>query len=211
MKDVFETNFSRNLSAVCVIAAPTLLFTSSLLGVLSPQTIFLRYILGKAGLGLFVFAIFALIQILRPQMEKFALIVGGMAIIGAINGATLYSFGYFGAEMKNAGFDATTLQTFQTFYKQIYITVVMIPLPGLFFPIGLLLLSVGSYLKKTVSRPAAIILVIAAITFPMGRIPGNRAIFVVTDFLFLVSMVIIGWQILSSSFAFSKEAKYAQI
>ncbi len=210
MQNIFETKFSHNLSAICLIAAPLLLLTGSLTTLLSPQSFYVRYVFGKAGLAIFVFAVFVLVQMLRPQMEKLALISGGMAIIGAISGTTLYSFVYYADEMSNRGFDAATTQSLETLFRQVYMTMVLMPLPGLFFPLGLTILAVGLFVKKITPRPAAVILAIGAISFPFGRIPGNVTIFVVTDVLFTISLGFIGWQILSSSFAVQQNLNYSQ-
>lgn len=211
MKDAFETIFSRNLSAICLIAAPTFFVISDLVSLISTDFYYISYIFGKAGTAMFVFAIFVLVQMLRPQMEKLAIISGGMTIIGAISGSTLVSFVYFAEEMSKSGIDAGTMQTLETLFRQVYITMVFMPLPGLFFPLGLTILSLGLFLKKTVPRPITVILALGAISFPFGRIPGNVTVFVVTDFLFTVSLGFIGWQILSSSFALKQKLNYSEV
>jgi hypothetical protein len=158
---------------------------------------------------MFVFAIFVLVQMLKPKMEKLALIAGGMAIIGAISGTTLISFVYYGNELKSFGLDAVALQPIKTAFGQFYMTMVFVPLPGLFLPIGLFVLSIGLFWKKIVPRPVALILAIAAFSFPFGRIPQNTTIFVITDLLFLISMGYVGWQIFSSALIGQKHLSYS--
>lgn len=209
MKNIFETNFSRNLSAVCLIAAPLLLLTGSLIALISNEINFASYIFAKAGAAMFVFAIFVLVQILKPEMEKLAVIAGGMAIIGAISGATLVSFLYFGTELKSIGLDAATLQTIKTSLGQFYMTMVFLPLPGLFLPIGLTILSIGLFVKKQIPRSVTVILAVAAISFPLGRIPQDFTIFIITDSLFFISMSCIAWQIFSSTLAEKSQLEFS--
>lgn len=209
MKDVYKTNVSRNLSAVCLIAAPLLLLTGSLFALVSNEINFASYVFSKAGAAMFVFAIFVLVQMLKPEMEKLALIAGGIAIIGAISGTTLVSFIHFGNELKSFGLDAATLQTMKTSFGEFYMTMVFVPLPGLFLPIGLTALSVGLFWKKVVPRPVAVVLAVAAISFPFGRIPQIPAIFVITDSLFLISLGYTGWQIFSSALSRQRQLNFS--
>jgi hypothetical protein len=210
MKDIFESSFTRNLSALCLMAAPLCLLISSSMGISSESMTYPKYVFGKAGIALFVFAIFALVQMLRPQMEKLAIIGGGMAIIGAISGTTLISFLYYYNQSQGIGFDAAALQQSNNLLKQVYMTMVFVPLPGLFFPIGLVMLSVGLFIKKVIPRSAAVILAVGAITFPMGRIPQNGTIFIITDALFLISLAPVAWQVFSSGSAQESRMSYAK-
>jgi hypothetical protein len=209
MKNIFETNFTRNLSAICLIAAPFLLLTGSISALISKDFNFASYIFGKAGAAMFVFAIFVLVQMLKPEMEKLAVIAGGMAITGAISGTTLVSFVYYGNELKNSGLDAAALQSIKTALGSFYMTMVFVPLPGLFLPIGLFVLSVGLFWKKIVPRPVAVVLAVAAISFPLGRIPQNATIFAITDSLFLISLGYVGWQVFSSTLTKQSQLSYS--
>ncbi|MEZ5426253.1 MAG: hypothetical protein R2747_08315 [Pyrinomonadaceae bacterium] len=197
MYDQTQTNLSRNLSSICLAGAPAGMFIGSLIMYLSPENYFVAYIFSKVGIGLFVFAIFAVVQMLRPHLEKTALIAGGMAILGAINGATLYSFGYFFRVMSHAGADQATTGAFERIFREVYLTVVQIPLPGIFFPLGLLILAVGLFRSKLVPAGVAVLLALAAISFPMGRIPANPLICLITDLLLTVSLGLIAWQTLN--------------
>lgn len=158
-----------------------------------------------------VFAIFVLVQMLKPHTEKLALIAGGMAISGAISGATLVSFIYFRSEMENNGFDTATIQSLQTLLKQVYIVIVFMPLPGLFFPIGLLILSIGLLLKNIVPRLITITLVSGAMLFPFGRISENSIIVVISDFLFVISLSYTSWQVFGSTVNLKKKLDYSQV
>ncbi len=210
MNDVFESNFTRSLSAICLIVAPALLLTSSLMSIISTEINYPKYIFGKVGSCLFVFAIFTLVQMLKPEMEKLAIIAGGMAIIGIISGTTLYSFLYYFHEMKASGLDATAMQTSENLLRQVYLTMVFVPLPGWFFPIGLMILSIGLFAKKIIPRPVVVLLAIAAISFPMGRIPKNPIVCVTTDSLFLISMSCIAWQVFSSSLVKQRSLEFSK-
>lgn len=194
MNNKSTNSFRKNLYAISLIIAPLLLLIGDTL-MFAFNLHFAFYLLGKAALALFVFAIFVLIHLLRERTDRLGLIGGAIAIIGAISGTTLFSFTYFYNEILRSGFDAAMLQSVEQTIKQVYLIMVLFPLPGLFFPIGLLILSIGLFWKNAVPRWTAIALGLGAILFPMGRIPGILPISIVSDILFLLSMSYIGWRI----------------
>lgn len=202
MDNLSADNFRKNLSAISLIAAPLLLLIGDLVG-LEPRLYYVHYFLCKAALAMFIFAVFALVELLRPFADRIGLIGGGMAIIGAISGATLFSFVYFYNEMANAGIektvDAVTVETLGQIFQRVYMTMVLAPLPGLFFPIGLLILSICFFASKLVPRPIAVALGLGAILFPAGRIPGILSVSIVSDVFLAASMCFIGWRLLVRS------------
>ena len=198
MKGSSHGNFRKNLAAASLIAAPLLLLAGDAAAAASPETHFVRYFLCKLGFAFFVFAFFVLVDLLKPYADRLGLIAGGMAIIGAISGATLFSFVYFYAEARAVGaFDPASAAN--SLFERVYSTMVMVPLPGLFFPVGLTILSIGLFWKKVVPRPAAALLAAGAILFPIGRIPGILSISIVSDIFLAASMCFIGWRLATRS------------
>jgi hypothetical protein len=207
MKDVFATDFSRKLAAVTLFAAPLLLLTGSLFGFVAPENFHLQYVFGKAGFVMFVFAAFVLTQLIRPQLEKTGIIGGGIAVIGAVAGAILYSYVYLANVLHTSGaFSGTVEQLF----KEAYMVQVWYPAPGPFFPLGLTILAVCLFVKRIVPRPVAFVLAAGAISFPFGRIPGNINVFLVTDMLLSVSMGYIGWRLLTADAVPAPELKLSE-
>lgn len=198
MKNLSTGNFRNNLAAASVAVAPIMLLAGDLIG-FAPDLYYAHYALAKAALAMFVFAIFALVELLRRDADKLGLIGGGMAIIGAISGTTLFSFGYFYNEVSRSGLDASTAQSVEQIFRQVYGVMVFVPLPGLFFPIGLIILSIGLFWTKVVPHWTAIALGLGALLFPVGRIPGILTVSVISDIFLTLSMCFIGWQILARS------------
>jgi hypothetical protein len=207
MKNSTNNNFRENLAAISLAAAPILLLTGDLTG-FAPDLYFAHYLLAKAGLAAFVFAVIVLIEMLRPHSDRLGLIGGGMAIIGAISGTTLFSFAYFYKEMGGGGFDAATWQSFEQVFSKVYLVMVFAPLPGLFFPLGLITLSVGLFKTKVVSRWAAIALGLGAFLFPVGRIPGILPVSIASDVFLALSLCFIGWQMLARSSSSRRHEKF---
>lgn len=190
-----ESNFTKKVSAVCLIAAPLLLLTGDLCG-FAENAYYWHYFFGKAAFAAFVFAIFALVDFLKPFSERLSVVAGGTAIIGAISGATLFSFGYLDGALAKNGFEMEKMPELATVLSAVYQTMVFAPLPGLFFPIGLLILSINLFRVKAVPRAASFALAFGAVLFPAGRIPGVLQISVASDLFLNVALVLIGWRIL---------------
>ena len=198
MNNLLDSSFRKYLAAFCLIAAPIVLLIGDAAAYFFNAQ-FAFYLCGKVSLTLFVFAVFVLVDLLRPFADRLGLIAGGMAIIGAISGTTLFSLVYFYNEASKGVIDAAAMNSFNTFFEQFYLLIVMMPLPGLFFPIGLTILSVGLFWKKAVPRWSAIVLAIGAILFPVGRIPGILTISIASDIFLTISLCFIGWRILVDS------------
>ena len=195
-------NFRKNLAAVSLIAAPALLLIGDLFG-FGRDFYYARYFFCKAALAIFVFAILAIVHLLKPRADRLGLIGGGLAITGAISGTTLFSFVYLHDEMiaaaAAAGFDAGAMQSCEQIFRRVFSIMVHAPLPGLAFPIGLFTLSVGLSTTKIVPRWAAAALGLGAILFPVGRIPGILSVSIASDVFLVVSMCFIGWKTLIDS------------
>jgi hypothetical protein len=74
--------------------------------------------------------------------------------------------------------------------------VLLYPLPGLAFPVGLLVLSFGLFRVRVVSPLVAALLALGAILFPIGRIGGIAAAVIASDVALSVAMGLIGWRVL---------------
>jgi hypothetical protein len=85
---------------------------------------------------------------------------------------------------------------------------VLAPLPGLFFPIGLLILSIGLFRAKVVPRWTAVALGLGGVLFPVGRIPGILTVSVVSDVFMALSMCFIGWQTLKGNESAPEEESF---
>lgn len=69
-------------------------------------------------------------------------------------------------------------------------------LPGLLFPLAFVALGVMLVRAHAVPRWCGIVLAVAGVLFPLSRIPSIEALALVTDSLFVVALVPLGWAIL---------------
>ena len=66
--------------------------------------------------------------------------------------------------------------------------VLAVLLPGLAFPIGLLLIAIALWRSAIAPRWAPIVLVAGALLFPLGRVPSSDAVMLLTDVVLLVGL-----------------------
>jgi hypothetical protein len=77
----------------------------------------------------------------------------------------------------------------------------LFPLPGLAFPVGLLILSAALLWARVVPAPAAILLALGAVLFPVGRIGGIEAAMLASSAAIAASMGWTGWRVLNRAAA----------
>lgn len=190
------TNLRKKLAGISLIAAPVMLLLADLTNFISGLH-YPRYLIAKTAFAVFIAATLGLVHLLRERADRMGLIGGGLTIVGCISGATIVTFGLLEQTAIAVRLDAATLQSIERATEQIWMAVVMFPLPGLFFPIGLLVLSVGLYRTKLVARLIAVVLALGAVLFPIGRIPGILPFELASDILLVVALGLIGWRILN--------------
>ena len=66
----------------------------------------------------------------------------------------------------------------------------ILTLPGLCFPLSMIALGITLWRTRTVPAWAGIVLALAGVAFPLGRVPAIYVLYPVADVLFIVSM---GW------------------
>ena len=187
-----SANLRRRAAGVSLLAAPLLLLASSVL----------RFVLGLAfewyltmKLSFFFFAVAALglVHLLRGRADGSSLVGGAMALAGCLSGASIVTMAYV-MEAVQPGVPAEQLQS-------LYVTLVNSPLPGLFFPIGLLILAVALFRKEVVPLWAGLLFTLGAVFFPVGRISGFVWAVYACDVLLMISLGYIGWRVLGMSAA----------
>lgn len=70
----------------------------------------------------------------------------------------------------------------------------LLEIPGLVMPLSFAILGISLWRTKLVPAPVGILLALAGLTFPIGRIPDIAPVIYATDILFIVSLGWISWQ-----------------
>lgn len=139
----------------------------------------------------FIFVILGLTYLLAPHAPRFAMIMRIVGIFGCIGGVN------WGMDSAIRGVlltkvDAATAQLSQEVV--IGNLPYLLEIPGLVLPITMLILGIALLRYKIVPAPAALLLALAGLTFPIGRIPDIVPVYFVTDTAFVLSLFWIGWQ-----------------
>jgi len=186
-------NFRKNIAGISFIVAPLLLLTGDLLDSVQ-EARYVQYVIMKIGFAMFFAIILGLMHLLREHADRTGIIGGGLAMIGCMSGVVIVTGQLLDKGV--SGLDEAAMQVFNPVWQQFHFATVMIPLPGLFFPIGLLVLSSGLWRTGLVARWQVAILALSAILFPIARIPDIPVIAIASDILFIVSLGLMGWKIL---------------
>lgn len=180
------------IAAVCAILAPLILLAGDLVLIIGGRRFEWSLVLWLSFV-MFVPAIFGLTYVAFERGNKLALIGGASAFFGAMAGASMQVLFRVYAVLEEVG-DKQTVELLQKTMKLIATTQMI----GIFFPIGLILLSISIYSNRIFNRVIPVLLAVGAILFPIGRI-GGFAIAVTGSGIFLIAAFgLIGWQILNS-------------
>jgi hypothetical protein len=179
------------IAAICAILAPLVLLAGDLLLIIGQRRFEWTIVLWLSFV-LFVPAIFGLTYITYDSGNKLGLMGGASAFFGAMAGASMQILFRVYAVLDDAGVGQAT-ELLQKTMKLIATTQMI----GIFFPIGLILLSISIYSNRIFNRLIPLLLTIGAILFPIGRI-GGFAIAVIGSGMFLTAAFgLIGWHIIT--------------
>lgn len=181
-------NLRRRAAGVSLIAAPLLLLTSSVLRFVLGLT-FEWYLTMKLSFFFFAVAALGLVHLLRGRADGPGHVGGAMALAGCLSGASIVTMAYI--------FEAFEGRVPPEQLTSLYVTLVNNPLPGLLFPVGLLILAVALFRKQAVSAWAGLLLAAGAVLFPVGRIGGFVWAIFACDVLLTTSLVYVGSRVLT--------------
>ena len=178
------------IAAICAIFAPLVLLAGDLLLIIGERRFEWTIVLWLSFV-LFVPAIFGVTYVAFDSGNKLALVGGASAFFGSMAGASMQVLFRVYAVLDEAGAGQAT-ELLQKTMKLIATTQMI----GIFFPIGLILLSISLYSNRIFNRLTPLLLIIGSILFPIGRI-GSFAIAVIGSGMFLTAAFgLIGWQII---------------
>lgn len=133
----------------------------------------------------------AMFYLLKEKMPVFATLGFLIAIYACIGGN---NFGIDGVYMEAFGVDS--LEHAQSMHEEFGIAkIIALYLPGALFPLSLLILGILFAVKKIVPAWIAILLIIAAIGFPMSRIPREPIYAHIDNLLLLISHIALALKI----------------
>lgn len=183
----------RHPATLALVAAPLLLTAGDTVGVLTKHETIPWTLLLFLSFCAFVPAIFALAHLVRTRAPRAGLLLGAVAFMGAMFGAAMQAFFRTGIALQRASDPAQTAALTAAAERAwappslFFMTTVA---PGLFFPLGMLMLGVALAVGRQVPRGAALLLCLGALLFPVGHAVGIPAALIGGD---LVLLAALGW------------------
>jgi hypothetical protein len=181
------------IAGISAILAPLMLLAGDLLLVVGGRRFEWTVALWLAFV-LFVPAIFGLTYFAVANGDRMALAGGASAFFGAIAGASMQILFRVYVVLEEAA-ATQAVELLRSTFKLIATTQMI----GIFFPIGLILLSISLYRSRAVKPILAALLAAGAVLFPIGRIGGFAWAFIGSDILLTAAFGLIGWHILTRS------------
>ncbi|HWS53915.1 MAG TPA: hypothetical protein VN228_07305 [Pyrinomonadaceae bacterium] len=182
------SNLRRAAAGASLIAGPALLLTSSVarfaFGLLDAW-----YQTMKLSFFFFAVGALGLVHLLRGRADGSGHAGGALTLAGCLSGASIVTAAYINERLSGA----VPLERLEG----LYLTIVNSPLPGLFFPIGLLVLAVALTRKKVIPAWAGLLFAAGAVLFPVGRIPGLVWAIFACDVLLTISLGYAGARVLA--------------
>jgi len=177
------------IAGVCLIVGPVLLM---------PNTFFeyqedMLFWAGLTGLIAYICLVPALLwiaRLLRERSPRFSVISGLLATVGTVGGVNFSTALLFEWAEREAGTpEATMVAITEVVEGRLFPVLVLF---SIFFPISLLLLSVGLFRTRVVPVWVAVLLGIGAIAFPAGHIGESQLTAHIAELLLLIPLVWIG-------------------
>ena len=139
---------------------------------------------------LFVPATLGLMFLSFSGGEKLAILGGAATLIGCMAGASMQVLFRVVAILRAGDGDPAI-----ALLRENKLLVLTTQAPGIFFPVGLLLLALALYRSKTMSRVVALTLAAGAILFPIGHAAGISIGLILGDAALLIAFTLIGRQL----------------
>lgn len=185
--------FLLRIAGICAILAPFPLLAGDIM-IVTGTWHFMWTICLWVSFVLFVPGIFGMTYLAAGGGRLVALIGGASAFFGAMAGASMQILFRVYAVLEELG-SPQTIELLRG-CKKLIATTQMI---GIFFPLGLIILSIALFRSRTVSWYVPLALVGGAILFPMARIAGLTIGFFGGDLLLIIAFGVVGIRLLSSA------------
>lgn len=180
MHSTRSQNLNAKLAGFSMIAGPLVLLTSSILyatgkGMNSDE---LGGLVQIFALFIFIFAVTGVTELLAVRTPGLAITLRVTGVLGCVYGVI------FGVDSMLQG------ATGKGIVAQVGAMGELITYPGIIFPLTIIALGVALWRSRILPAPVAVLLILAGITFPMGRIPDIAVFYFISDALFVLSL---GW------------------
>jgi hypothetical protein len=138
---------------------------------------------------LFFGAILTLYGMLAPAAGRTALVGAALAMGGLATGVALSTANHYEWYLRGGGVDAQVASVMTSALEQsgLYMFQVFLPVHGFAFPIGMLVLAIGLFVCRAVPRPVALLICVAALLFPLGRVPMFQPVMMASDAAYLLA------------------------
>ena len=192
-----NNDLRRKIGVASLIAAPAMMLVADLLRFGAGMD-YAWLVLMKLSFVSFLPAILAIVHLVSRRSDGIGLVGGGLAMAGVAAG-----YGIFTAFMMiwaiEATGDAATIGAVERALAEAGVReyVFFYPISGLFFPIGLLVLSVGLVKARAVSPAVVALFALGAVLFPVGRIGQVEAAVIGSGVALTIAMTAIAWRVLS--------------
>ncbi len=189
-----------------LIGAPLMILLSSLLHAMDSDV-------GSGTLGFYAFLLYipagmALTTLLAERAPRWAVIARIPLTMGALGGAAYSVVRAFigAAEGKINASAVAELRTIEDMGLPFALN-----LPGIVFPLTMIAMGITLWKTGAVSAVTGLGIALAAVAFPMSRIPDVPALYFISDGLFLLALGGIGLRFLSSGAANSARNRSAAL
>lgn len=148
------------------------------------------------AMALMLPAILGLVHLLRERADRIGLAGGALCVVGTYAAARMSSLFQLDA-LLGAGVEGVPADAVRTALAADPVLWATVFVPGLCFPLGLVVLGAGLFVSGAASRRVAVALAAGAVLFPVGRAIGILPALIVSDVLILLAMSSIGLRLLS--------------
>lgn len=184
------TSLQKSIWNLSMILAPLLIVISQFFWVNGVLTI-TAGVLQVFAYFFWIFAFQGMFQLLQESMPRYAVVGFFVAVLSCIGGNNFGVDGIYGDLM-----GVTTQAQMDEMHNKIGgAAVAYLFLPGLLFPLSLLVLGINLIRTQSVTFGIGLLLCIAAIGFPLSRVPRIDWIAHLDNFLLLISHVLVGLRV----------------
>ena len=184
------------IAGVCLIIAPLLMMPNTFFEYREGM-LFWAGFFGVLAYICLVPALLGIARLLRERAPRLSVFGGLLATVGTIGGVNFSTALLFEWAEREAGTPEAIMVAINEVVEGRLFPVLLIF--SIFFPISLLLLSVGLFRTGVVPKWVAVLLGIGAIVFPAGHIGESELISHLAEFLLLVPMVWISLRYLTKA------------
>jgi len=197
MKAQPATELRRRGAALCLFAAPLLMFAGDTLNYAAGMEYTWR-VMFKLSFAFFVGAALALVHLSSGRADRAGLVGGALAVVGCLSGTGIMTANAVLSPIESAALDEAARAAIESALRASGVGgyIVLYPLPGLAFPAGFLVLSYALLRARAASPAAVCALALGALLFPVGRIGQSGAAVLGSGFAMSLGMGLIALRVL---------------